>query len=79
MSRDYPLTSSDLRHIADKVDEVLAVVNPEDGELPDGDWRWGLKVTIWNQDGGDDDIAGEIAPYGDGWLGFYPNAIGRPQ
>lgn len=75
MTRDYPLTSSDLRHIADKVDQVLAVVNPEDGDLPDGDWRWGLKVTIWNQDGDVTDVAGEVAPHGDGWIGFYPNGI----
>ncbi|SDG22670.1 hypothetical protein [Microbacterium sp. 77mftsu3.1] len=75
MRRDYPLTSSDLRHIADKVDEVLAFVNPEDGELPDGDWRWGLRVTIWNQDGDIDDVAGELAPHGDGYLGFYPKGI----
>ncbi len=75
MTRDYPLTSSDLRHIADKVDEVLAVVGPEGGGLPDGDWRWGLKVTIWNQDGGIEDVAGEIAAHGDGYLGFYPNGI----
>lgn len=79
MSRDYPLTSSDLRHIADRVDEVLAVVNPEDGELPDGDWRWGLTVDIWHDDGSADDIAGQIAPNGDGWLGFYPNPIERKR
>ncbi len=77
MTRDYPLTSDELRHIADRIDEVLAVVAPESGDLLDGDWRWGLTVKIWNQDGDDDDIAGVIAPYGDGWFGFYPNAIAR--
>ncbi|MEV8269129.1 hypothetical protein AB0P19_02205 [Microbacterium oleivorans] len=77
MSRDVPLTSSDLRHIADKVDEILTAVNPDDEELSTGDWRWGLKVIIWNDGGDIDDVAGEVAPHGDGWLGFYPNAITR--
>lgn len=75
MKRDYPLTASDLRHLADKVDEVLAVVDTEGGELEDGDWRWGLKVTVWNDGGDSDDVGGVIAPYGDGWLGFYPTGI----
>lgn len=77
MARDYPLTSDDLRYLADKTDEILAVVNPPDGELNDGDWRWGLIVTVHNQDGDEDDVAGVIAPHGDGWLGFYPKGIER--
>lgn len=78
MKRDYPMTSSDLRYVADRVDEILAVVSPDDGDIPDGDWRWGLSVTVWNQDGDDHDIAGTVAPHGDGWMGFYPKAIKRP-
>ena len=76
MARDYPLTSGDLRHIADRVDEILAVVGPK-AELADDDWRWGLQVTVWNQDGDEGNIAGVVAPYGDGWLGFYPTGIKR--
>lgn len=74
--RDFPLTSSDLRHIADRVDEIIAAVGDET-DLPDNDWRWGLSVTVWNQEGDRDDIAGVVAPYGDGWIGFYPNGIER--
>lgn len=77
MTRDYPLTSDDLRYLADKTDEILAVVSPEGGELSDGDWRWGLQVTVWNQDGDDTDVAGVVAPHGDGWIGFYPKGIER--
>jgi hypothetical protein len=78
MKRDYPLTADDLRHVADRVDEILKVVDPEgDSIIPDGDWRWGLAVTIWNQGGDDHDVAGVVAPHGDGWLGFYPRAIKR--
>lgn len=76
MKRDYPLTAEDIRHIADRVDEVLAVVGP-DGELTDDDWRWGLTVTIWNQDGDQGDVAGVLAPHGDGYFGFYPRGIER--
>ena len=76
MRRDYPLTSDDLRHLADRVQDVVtAVGRPEDGDLKDGDWRWGLSVTIWNLDGDDSDVAGYVRPHGDGWLGFYPNAV----
>lgn len=78
MKRDYPLTSDDLRHLADKTDEILAVVAPEGGDLQDGDWRWGLSVTVWNLDGDDGDVAGVVAPHGDGWIGFYPTGIPRP-
>ncbi|HWK19789.1 MAG TPA: hypothetical protein VNR37_03340 [Microbacteriaceae bacterium] len=54
------------------------MVDPPDGELKDGDWRWGLQVTIWNQDAADeDDVAGVVAPHGDGWIGFYPKGIDR--
>lgn len=77
MTRDYPLTSDDLRYLADRTDEILAVVSPEDGELKDGDWRWGLSVTVWNQDGDDGDVGGTVAPHGDGWIGFYPKEITR--
>ena len=77
MTRDFPLTSDDLRYLADRTDEILAVVSPVDGELPDNDWRWGLSVTVWNQDGDESDVAGVIAPCGDGWIGFYPNSIPR--
>lgn len=72
MARDYPLTSADLRHLADRVAEILEVVDVE-GDLPDNDWRWGLTVKVWNLDGDGDDVAGVVAPHGDGWLGFYPN------
>ncbi|HIF05970.1 MAG TPA: hypothetical protein EYQ64_03185 [Gemmatimonadetes bacterium] len=75
MSRDYPLTSDDLRHLADRVEEVVSAVGGADGELEDGDWRWGLSVTIWNLDGDDTDVAGYVRPHGDGWLGFYPRSI----
>jgi hypothetical protein len=35
-------------------------------------------VTVWNLDPGDDsDIAGVVAPHGDGWIGFYPKGIDR--
>lgn len=76
MKRDVPLTSDDLRHVADRVDEVLKVVGTD--ILPDGDWRWGLTVTVWNLDGDDEDIAGVIAPHSDGWIGFYPHGIRKP-
>lgn len=75
MKRTWPYLPDDLRYIADRVEKVLGDVAPGGGDLEDGDWRWGLSVTIWNPDGDEDDIAGTILPYGDGWLGFYPKAI----
>lgn len=77
MSRGYPLTVSDIRYIADRVEEVLGAIDVEGGVLPDDDWRWGISVTIWNEGGDMDDIAGIVAPHGDGYLGFYPTAIKR--
>jgi hypothetical protein len=77
MTRDFPLTPDDLRAQADRVEEILSVVNTADGDLPENDWRWGLTVTVWNQDGDQEDVAGTIAPCGDGWLGFYPKGIER--
>lgn len=77
MTRDFPMTPDDLRHVADRVDEILAVVNPVGGDIPDGDWRWGLSVTVWNLGGDSGDIAGVVAPHGDGWIGFYPEGVKR--
>ena len=68
--RTIPYTSSDLRGIADKIDEIISVLEPEDGFLEDGDWRWGVGVAV--QDPESDTIVGEIRPHGDGWLAFYP-------
>lgn len=65
--RKIPLISDELRTIADRIDEVMNVVGGTD--LPDDDWRWGLTVKIADEAG---EVVGEIRPYGDGWLGFYP-------
>ena len=69
-SRAYPMSSSDLREIADRVDEVLTVLGGED--LADGDWRWGLTVDIPDDAG---QIVGQLKPHGDGWIGFYPKEV----
>lgn len=67
--RTYPWTSEDLRTTADEIDKVLAVLNPEDGYLVDGDWRWGVKVDICDDM---DNVIGVLKPVPDGWFGFYP-------
>lgn len=68
--RKIPYTASDLREIADRIDEVTSHIGEND--LADGDWRWGLAVSIFD-DG--DDRTGELRPHGDGWIGFYPIAV----
>lgn len=73
--RTYPYTSDDLRYLAAKIDVVLEAVGTHDLETVD-DWRWGLTVTIFD-DGGIP--VGEIRPYGDGWLGFYPKGVPYEQ
>lgn len=67
--RSIPYTSDDLRYIADQIDKVLEVVG---GELSDDDWRCGLTVDILDDMGY---RVGQIRPYGDGWLGFYPSEV----
>lgn len=69
--RSIPYTSSDLRRIADQMDEVIAVLGGVD-LLTDSDWRWGLTVDIFDEFG---TRMGQIKPYGDGWLGFYPSEV----
>lgn len=67
-NRDYPYAAEDLRRIADQVDEVVSALDGIDLDGPQ-DWKWGLTVDIL--DVGDTRV-GQIKPYGDGWLGFYP-------
>lgn len=67
--RTIPWTSEDLRTTADEIDKVLAVLNPEDEYLVDGDWRWGVKVAIFDDM---DNVIGVLKPVPDGWFGFYP-------
>lgn len=67
--RTIPWTSDDLRTAADEIDKILAVINPEDGFLEEGDWRWGITVDIMDDA---DTVMGTLKPTGDGWLGFYP-------
>ena len=71
-ARSWPYTPEDLRSLADKVDEILAGLNPTGEDLTDGDWRWGVTVDVFD-DG--DSPAGQVRPYGDGWLGFYPREV----
>lgn len=66
---NIPFLPDDLRATADKVDEILSVLGTED--LPDDDWRWGVRVQV-TINGWD---VGYVAPYGDGWLGFYPKGL----
>lgn len=70
MTRDYPYTADDLRYIADKVEDITDAIGG--GDLTEGDWRWGLSVDVFD-DG--DEIAGQVRPHGDGWIGFYPKGI----
>ena len=65
--RTIPYTSNDLRRIATRIDKVIGAVG--DTDLEDYDWRWGLKVAIFDDDG---QVVGHIKPTDDGWLGFYP-------
>jgi hypothetical protein len=71
MNRSWPYTPDELRTLADKVEEVLNTLDPK-GDIPDGDWRWGVTVDILDEHG---DPAGTVKPYGDGWLGFYPREV----
>ena len=71
MERSWPYTAEDLRSIADRVDTVMTALDPQ-ADLPDGDWRWGVTVDIFDDSG---DLAGHVKPYGDGWLGFYPGEV----
>lgn len=68
--RTIPYTSDDLRGIADKIDEIIKVLETDDAYLGPGDWRWG--VTIEVEDPEWSGVVGEIRPHGDGWLAFYP-------
>jgi hypothetical protein len=67
--RTYPWSSADLRTTADEIDKILAVFNPEGEYLVDGDWRWGVKVAIFDEM---DNVIGVLKPVPDGWFGFYP-------
>lgn len=67
--RTIPWTSADLRTTADEIDKFLAVLNAEDEYLVDGDWRWGVKVAIFDDM---DNVLGVLKPVPDGWFGFYP-------
>lgn len=68
-NREIPYTSDDLRYIADQMDAVLEVVGED---LTDDDWRWGLSVDIFDNAGC---LVGQVKPYPDGWLGFYPGTV----
>lgn len=70
MNRNIPYTASDLRFIADEIDKVEHAIGGD--ELGDGDWRWGVSVSIHDDDGS---VTGTLRPHGDGWLGFYPLAV----
>lgn len=67
--RTIPWSSDDLRTTADEIDKILSVINPEDGFLEDGDWRWGVTVDVVDDL---DYVIGTLKPTGDGWFGFYP-------
>lgn len=68
--REVPYSSSDLRDIADRVDKIVTALNPGDDFLPEGDWRWGLTVEVFDPDF--DTSVGQVKAHGDGWLAFYP-------
>lgn len=70
MTRDFPLTQSDIRDIADRMDAISADIGGDD--IEDGSWKWGLTVDIFDDAG---DVVGQVRPHYDGWLGFYPRAI----
>lgn len=70
MNREVPFTSSDLRDVADTLDEITSDIGGD--EIPDGDWRWGLTVDVFDDADG---VVGQVRPHSDGWLGFYPRAI----
>lgn len=63
-----PLTSDDLRRIADRFDEIVNDLPEHTEALPDDHWMWGLKVDVFEEGY----KVGEVRPYHDGWLGFYP-------
>lgn len=67
--RPFPFTSSDLRYIADRIEEVENALPEEAGDIPEDSWLWNLSVAILD-DG--DSLVGHVRAYGDGWLGFYP-------
>lgn len=69
--RSIPYTADDLRTIADKVDEIVAQIG--EGLLEEDDWRWGLIVDVVEPESGE--IVGQIRPWGDGWLAFYPHGV----
>lgn len=69
-NRGIPYTSDDLRLAADRVDEIIAAVG--DGDLEDGDWRWGVSVEVTDENGW---AIGHVRPFSDGWLGFYPIVV----
>ena len=68
--RDIPYTSNDLRDIANRIDEIVGALGG--GDIDDGSWIWGLSVDVTDDDGYS---VGLVRPHGDGWLGFYPNAV----
>lgn len=67
--RPYPFTSSDLRDIADRVEEIENAFPGEATDIPADSWLWGLSVEVLDEG---DQFVGHVRPYGDGWLGFYP-------
>lgn len=68
--RFVPLTSDDLRQIAERYDQITSALSVDPfEEIPEGDWMWGLSVTIWDEHGY---VLGHVKPHGDGWFGFYP-------
>lgn len=68
-NRNYPYSADELREIADHVDAIVEALGG--GDLPDGDWRWGVTVEVWHED----TLVGHVKPHGDAWLGFYPKAV----
>ena len=67
MLRRWPYMPEDLKALAERVDEIISTIAP-DNDLPDDDWRWGVSVEVIL----DDLVAGHVRPHGDGYLGFYP-------
>lgn len=64
-----PYTSSDLREIADRMDEIFEVLSvPED--LEDDSIYWGVSVEVLL----DGITEGELKSHPDGWIGFYPES-----
>lgn len=63
-----PFTGDELRTIADRIDEIINDLPDHTDSLPDDHWMWGLAVDVFT----DGYKVGQVRPYPDGWIGFYP-------